>query len=188
MPDPLELLALHGATLDVLNENGDMLVTNEPFVPGRRRAVRFRAAWNRSGIHICFRDDIEANVRVQAENWASRFDVSSPPEHHTLEQIGKIFGEPADRVNLGPAYWADEPCSLAGNTVEITPENAHLLPEGFLDDGEIDYIKPSFAVVQEGQAVSTCLTVRRGPRSIEAGTDTLEAYRGRGYAVQATCA
>lgn len=188
MLDARELLALHGETLNVFNTAGDMTMTNEPFIPGRIRAVRFHAAWNDSGVFVCYRDDVAENIRAGVRSWLESDDPTGTKEPTGLETLGRIFDVPPEKIEIGPAYWASEPVSSEGNAVEITRENASLLPEGFLDEGEIDFIQPSYAIVHEGRAVSTCITVRRSGRSVEAGVDTQEAYRGHGYAGQATSA
>ena len=53
---------------------------------------------------------------------------------------------------------------------------------------ELDSGWPWLAVVQDSQAVSICQSVRSSWRAHEAGVDTLETYRQRGYAVSAVAA
>lgn len=188
MLEARELLALHGETLNVLNAAGDMTMTNEPFIPGRRRAVRFHIAWNDSGIFVCYRDDVDESLRAGVRSWLESDGPTGTKEPTGLKKLGRIFDVPPGKIGIGPAYWTDERVSSDSNAVRITPENGSLLPDGFLDEGEIDFIEPAFAIIREDRAVSTCITVRRTDRSIEAGVDTQEAYRGRGYAGQATAA
>ena len=48
--------------------------------------------------------------------------------------------------------------------------------------------QPCFAVFLDGKAVSICTTVRRSPHAAEAGLDTHEDHRGKGYALEVTSA
>ena len=52
----------------------------------------------------------------------------------------------------------------------------------------MDDVQPFYAVVVDNRAVSACGTVRRSALGIEAGVDTLEGYRRRGYARRAVAA
>ena len=47
---------------------------------------------------------------------------------------------------------------------------------------EISYVLPCAAVIQNGQAVTICRSVRISNEAAEAGLETLSVYRGRGYA------
>jgi hypothetical protein len=45
----------------------------------------------------------------------------------------------------------------------------------------LDERRPVVGVVVDGAVVSACYSARRGPLACEAGVDTEETYRGRGY-------
>ncbi|MYF91323.1 MAG: GNAT family N-acetyltransferase [Gemmatimonadetes bacterium] len=53
---------------------------------------------------------------------------------------------------------------------------------------ELDSGRPYLAVIEDSQAVSIYQSVRLSWRAHEAGVDTLEAYRQRGYAVSTVAA
>ena len=186
MSDRFSLLALHHDTLDVMNPAGDMVTSNEPYVPGRRRSPRFRASWNEEGFSISFRDDIGPETRAEAERWKESQPQTSCKAALPLKALVEVFGVDEEAIGLGVAYSTTQAIQTAGEAVEVTEANVYLLPDGFLEEGEIDFIAPSFALIKDAQAVSTAMTVRRTPRSIEVGVDTLEAYRGRGHAVDTT--
>jgi hypothetical protein len=48
------------------------------------------------------------------------------------------------------------------------------------------HLGPVAAVVVEGQAVAVCRSVRRSALAVEAGVDTVEGFRGRGWGVAVT--
>ncbi len=84
---------------------------------------------------------------------------------------------------MGPAYRVPVEAVPPTEVTRITCENAGLLRGGFeWLITRIEDEQPCFAVVQGGQAVSICRSVRITPRAHEAGVETLEAFRGRGYA------
>ena len=97
---------------------------------------------------------------------------------------------PPSKAGVGPSPipWA----------VRVNPQNEllqahiemlHVLEPGFANwMEEVDATQPCYAVVVDGQAVSVCRTVRRSGRGIEAGIDTLEGYRRKGYAKRAVAA
>ena len=188
MTSDIDLLALHYKTLHVLDENGDMLTSNDPLPSQRRRSKRVGIAWNESGVHTGFRDDVAPEVRSATMEWIDAHLPASLDHIPALASLAEIHGVELKKVNRGPAYVAQEQVPLVGQATRLTPENAHLLKEGFLEPGEIHALDPSFAVLADGRFRSTCQTVRRTDTSIEAGTDTEEPYRGRGFAVQATTA
>lgn len=186
--DRLELIALHVETLFVLDEAGDTLTSNEPYLPGRRRRGRLYVGWNEAGYVTRFRNDVQPDMRSRVQSW---LDAASPlprAEIVGLEELCTIMEAPRDAAGIGPAYFAEAPLATTTATIRLRTDNVDLVPDGFLEEGEIEFLDPSFAVVQDGKAVSTCLTVRRTDRSLEAGVDTVEAYRGRGLAVAATAA
>lgn len=184
----LERMELHADTLHICNAHGDLLTSADPFEPCRRRARRLYLAWNDTTMTHRFRDDVAPDIRDAVEEWASQTTPSDLLNPESMSRLAEIFSTPLNKINTGPAYSSDHPVEPRGDAALLTRENASALREDFLQPGEIDTIHPSFAVIIDGKAVSTCLTVRRHPRAIEAGVDTIEAYRGNGYAVDATTA
>ncbi|MBN8594517.1 MAG: GNAT family N-acetyltransferase [Anaerolineae bacterium] len=93
---------------------------------------------------------------------------------------------PIADIFAGPAYYLprDEAPQQA---IRITPTNAHLLEQ------HLPYTKrwlseriPVFLIVVEGEAIAACYSARQTAKAAEAGVDTLEQYRGRGYAIATT--
>ena len=102
--------------------------------------------------------------------------------------MGELFGVSAERINIGPAYYAAVDPPYKGRPIEISETNEHLLPLDYLKEGEIEFVQPCYAIVESEHAASICLTVRRASHSAEAGVNTDSESRGRGYAGQVTAA
>ncbi|MDP6779947.1 MAG: GNAT family N-acetyltransferase [Candidatus Latescibacteria bacterium] len=186
-----ELLQIHIETLYVLDDNGDMRATNWPREPGRRRAPAFHLGWTERGYVSCFRHDVPTDRREQVrELVASQWPFPSlkgPPEKDRYVEILSDFCR--GRRGSGPVYIVPEGELPAGDATPITRDNVHVLEAGFAGCiEEVDATQPSYAVVVDGQAVSVCRTVRRSGRGIEAGIDTLEGHRRKGYARRAVAA
>ncbi|GIP33645.1 hypothetical protein J2TS4_28550 [Paenibacillus sp. J2TS4] len=85
---------------------------------------------------------------------------------------------------MGPCFIIPGEATPKMQVVSITRENI----EEFLLDGfewltlEIDYVQPCIALVCETRAVSICRSVRITSKAHEAGLETLNPFRGRGYA------
>ena len=89
---------------------------------------------------------------------------------------------PVHLVRMGLSYRFPDEIRSPIPLVKITSENVDLLKE-MMPDLDVDL--PCLAVVKDGRAVSACQSVRISPQAHEAGVDTLEAYRRRGYATAA---
>ena len=186
-----ELLQAHVETLYVLDDSGDMCTTNEPHPPGRRRAPAFHLSWTDWDYVFCFRHDVPVERRRQVEELvASQWPFRSSEEPPEKDRYVEIRGEYCKgRGGAGPAFVVPEGELPTGDATLVTRDNAHILQPGFAGwREEVDDVQPFYAVVVDDRAVSTCGTVRRSALGIEAGVDTLEGYRRRGYARRAVAA
>lgn len=93
---------------------------------------------------------------------------------------------PIADIFAGPAYYLprDEAPTQA---IRITSANAHLLEPHFTYTSRwLSQRDPVTTVVVDGQAIAACYSARQTPQAAEAGVDTLESFRGRGYAMEMT--
>jgi hypothetical protein len=83
-------------------------------------------------------------------------------------------------------YWFGADVAPGVPPVAIDESNAHLL-RGGLEDWlpDVPHRQPMMAMIENGQAVSLCASVRITATSHEAGVETLPGYRRRGHAVSA---
>lgn len=103
----------------------------------------------------------------------------------TYERLGAALEAvaPVERVWDGPAWWIPEDVDLRYDITTETVVAAALLRGEFPGWArDLAAASPCVAVVVDGAAVAVCCSARTSPRASEAGVETLERYRGRGYA------
>jgi GNAT superfamily N-acetyltransferase len=95
-------------------------------------------------------------------------------------------------VTAGPAYGFPEALPFTAGVTRITRADLDLLqrmaPDLEATAREFESREPILAVLEEGSAVSLCFSSRLTGLAAEAGVETLEGYRGRGYASAAVAA
>ncbi|MFP6809367.1 MAG: hypothetical protein VB957_19600 [Pseudomonadales bacterium] len=171
------------------DQQGHITATNEETC---QPAPRFHLAKTEAG-HVCrFRHDMPAQLAASLIELSSSEpkSLTNLPKHEQeyirlLKDHGKI-----ENVWSGPTYWIPEDTqsgietSETTETIEITEKNASLLENGlhnWLPD--IPHCRPLMTIVEDGQAVSICASVRTTALAHEAGLETLLAYRKQGHAL-----
>jgi hypothetical protein len=185
-----ELMDIHINTLFRLDQSGRLLSTNEV---GDGSAPRFYMGRTRTGNVWRYRHDLPPDLIHELERLCQEEPVASDsaslPQWH--EAIRAVLQEhaPIEEEYRGPAFVVPKDIHVPVNTVRILAENAQLLQKGFpwllrqLDEAAR---APIVAVVVEGNAVSVCFCSRIPGEATEAGLQTLEQFRNRGYATVAT--
>lgn len=107
-------------------------------------------------------------------------DFRTKPKH--IETYMNLLQ--SDRFTMGPCYFVPDETVRNSQVVGITRDNMDEVLHGGFEwlKSEIDYAQPCMALVREGKAVSICRSVRITSRAHEAGLETLDEFRGRGYA------
>ena len=84
----------------------------------------------------------------------------------------------AKEADYGPCYWIPE-LPMPDDVVFLNQENIQsFLPDAFSWLAqEISYVLPCAAVIQNGQAITICRSVRISNEAAEAGLETLFVYR-----------
>jgi RimJ/RimL family protein N-acetyltransferase len=187
----LEMLRTQVETLFILGGNGRLARVN---ADEKTPVPRFFFGSTLGGNLWRFRRDMPGNTVAELESLCMQepvcADLRDAPQH--LEAYKRILNahEKITHSWSGPAYWIpaeDLPPSAAATRIDRT--NVHLLRESFPDvERKLDSSDPVFVVVADNKAVSICLSARIGSRAHEAGVETLEPYRGRGYASIVTTA
>ena len=191
----VQLMTIHVATLFGCDTDGRLLFIREPW--SRPRAPpRFFMGRTPKGNVWHFRHDFpdeltrELEVLCRSEPLANH--LMRPPGIATAIRAALRAHGPVTREERGPAYLITESVKTPTDAVVITKGNRHLLEIGFpwmlrhiLPDIDIG---PVTAAVKNGSAVSICFCARLSRLAAEAGVETLEAMRGRGYATAAVAA
>ncbi|MEC0210349.1 kasugamycin N-acetyltransferase AAC(2')-IIb [Paenibacillus ehimensis] len=183
-PTAHELMEMHVEAMFTHDRNMRLRTINEPW-PGEPPAPRFFLGRTIEGSALCrFRYDVPETLVRQLEELCADEpilrDLRTKPKHfdvymHLLQ---------SERFTMGPCYLVPDDFMPAAQVVSVTRENMTGLLRGGFEwlASEIDYAQPCIALVREGRAVSVCRSVRITSRAHEAGLETLDEFRGRGYA------
>jgi len=180
MIDDLEMMKIQVETGYFHDPNGRLRCVSSN---NMRPAPRFLLGRTKSGNIRRFRYDLPEKIVNQLDELFNlepiATDLKDPPVY--FERFKEILQahEPIHRVKMGFVYQFPDEIRSPIPLVKITSENVDLLKE-MMPDLDVDL--PCLAVVKDGRAVSACQSVRISSQAHEAGVDTLEAYRGRGYA------
>jgi hypothetical protein len=190
----LQLLELQLDALFTHDAAGRIAFVNEP---GGDRAPRFFFGRTGEGNLWRVRDDLPEGMAQRLGELAAdepvHDDLRAEPRHLAAfrEVLGAEHGGEASY--FGPAYRF--PKELAAPSFETTRLAYADLPllcrMGWNVEAEAEQFaarEPYLAVIADGAAVSVCCCARRTERVAEAGLETLEGYRGRGYGPAVTAA
>jgi len=187
MPDR-ELMDAQAEALFVHDEDGRIVRTNEP---GGTSAPRFFLGRTCDGNVWRLRNDLPARLAREMAATASKEPVttdlrSAPVYYERYCDLLRVQRE-IRSIYAGPAYVFPAEITLPGKVVRIRAANSVLLQRGFgaAAAEQFEARAPCVAVVEEGMAVSICFCSRITPRVAEAGVETLEPYRRRGFAARA---
>ncbi|MFB0844948.1 kasugamycin N-acetyltransferase AAC(2')-IIb [Paenibacillus oleatilyticus] len=183
-PTAHELMEMHVEAMFTHDRNMRIRTINEPW-PGEPLAPRFFLGRTIEGSALCrFRYDVPETLARQLEELCADEsvvrDFQTKPKH--FEAYTNLLQ--SERFTMGPCYLIPHTTVPTMDVVGVTRENMTELLRGGFEwlISEIDYAQPCIALVREGRAVSVCRSVRITARAHEAGLETLEEFRGRGYA------
>lgn len=184
-----ELMERQVEALFTHNAAGRIVLTNEP---GGSRAPRFFLSRTAMGNVWRLRDDIPEDVAARLALIAARepVDAALPIAPHLAPEMLACLddGTAVASGSGGPAFSFGGQIPTQHGATLVDQGNTAVLERFAWLVAEIDQRQPCFAVVRDGIAVSICMSARRTKRAAEAGVDTLEAYRGHGYATAVTAA
>lgn len=190
-PPDSQLMSIHVATLFDSDADGRLRYVREPGDP--YAPPRFFMGRTLRGNVWHFRYDLPDELIRDLEHLSRSepvaVDLMRPPQTRAAIRAALQAHAPITSEFRGPAYLIPERVRTSAEVVLITRANGHLLQTGFpwrlrRWPADID-IGPITAVVVEGSAVSICFCARLSQVAAEAGVETLEAMRGRGYATAA---
>jgi RimJ/RimL family protein N-acetyltransferase len=187
-----ELLDVHARALFTYDARSRLLTVNEPG-GGGGSAPRMFLGRTRAGNIWRFRADLPDELIEELEalcaDEPAAAESQSRPRHaeayaRLLEAHAPVRGQWA-----GPAYRFTEYPEPSRPTHAVKEADAELLRGGFEElVEELPAWQPFVALIEDGRAVSVCRSARIGDAAHEAGVETLEEFRGRGYAKDVTAA
>lgn len=175
---------LHLHTLFLLDNAGRILGTREP-VP--EAGPRFALIRGRTSCAWAVRADVPQGIAEELDGLAGAeppvADFGDEPVH--AERYRTLVG---GGVYFGSAFSFPKRVEQPDATVHVNA--LPLLTRHFSGwtAAEIAGRAPIVAVKEDGHAVSVCFCARRSEKAAEAGLETAEAFRGRGFATQVTAA
>ena len=181
-----DLLRQHADVLFRTDAAGRLVALNEPdgeapprLFLGRGRTnhvVRFRSDVSALTVDACLR------LCALLPPWDGRPADSSLFEPLRLALGGEALIAVEER---GSAFLFGERVDppVDAEAILIDERSAHLLERNFpYTQANLGWRSPVVGVIEDGAVVSACYSARRTPAACEAGVDTEEPYRGRGYA------
>ena len=183
----LQLLQLQVEALFTHDAHGRILRVNEP---DGDPAPRFFLARSKDGNLWRCRDDVSAATTRELEDLAATEpvgdDVRAAPRNLHAFLSALEVDHTTVAVGSGPAYRFRAELPQPANVTRIARPDVYLLRPMSWNLEEtarrFERYEPFIAVVEDGVAVALCHSARLTERAAEAGVETLEAYRGRGYA------
>lgn len=175
---------LHLHTLFLLDSANRILGTREP---DPESGPRFALIRGMTGCAWAVRADVPQGIAEELDGLArvepSVADFRDAPVH--AERYRTLVG---GEVYAGPAFHFPKTVEQPDTTVHVNA--LPLLARHFSGwtATEIPGRSPIVAVTEDGHAVSVCFCARRSEKAAEAGLETAEAYRGRGFGPQVTAA
>lgn len=186
----LELIEIQVETLFIHDEKGRLQHINNP---EKSPAPRFFLGLTKEGNIWRFRYDLPEDVISMLDELATSEPIPTdlrkkPMNFEAFRDVLRAHRE-IQKVWLGPAYRFPDNIKRPTNVVRVAQENAELLRFGFADAiPHLELSQPCMAIVEKGRAVSICLSVRISSQAHEAGVETLETYRRKGYATNVVAA
>jgi RimJ/RimL family protein N-acetyltransferase len=186
----LALMELKAAALFTYDATGRMVGSNEP---EPERAPRLFLGRTTDGLIWRVRDDVPAEIVARMARLLADEPLLTDPRHRpaTFAALCEALETEAPITSVweGPAWHFPASFPAPEGVVAIGTGNLDLIRDHFpYTANYVGEREPCFAVVADGIAVSVCYSSRSTPKAAEAGVNTEEAYRGRGYAAKVVAA
>lgn len=182
----LQLLEIQINTLFLIDPEGRLQSINEPGTP---LAPRF--FMGRTSTHNLWR--VRHDLPVELVGQLNKLCRSAPPcsllpsQPEQYLAIRQLLVDKASSVSeyRGPAYWLPTISQVPSQVMLLSQAQADCVRDTF--PWLVSWLAnptngPVAAVIEQGQAVSVCFCSRLTQGAAEAGVNTLEAFRGKGYA------
>ena len=190
MSSDWDLMQIHVSALYQLDDRQRLLAVNEPGNPRPDDPPPPRLYFGRTQAgHLWrFRHDLPESAIAELEavlrGELVAADLSQPPRCLAALQAALARDAPIVGTWSGPAWrFPDEIPASSHEVIPVNTANDDLVRPVFpsLAD-DLPWCQPCLAIVADGRLASLCFSSRNTPVAAEAGVNTLEEFRGRGYA------
>jgi len=191
MSSDWELMQIHVSALYRHDDRNRLLAVNEPGHPRPDDPLppRLFVGRTREGLIWRFRHDLPGSLVAELAAMLAvepvAADLSRPLQCLEAVQATLARTGPPSWMWSGPAWHfpAEIPASEP-RVIPVTPENDELvrLLSPVLVADEVPSRQPCLTLLDDGRLASLCFSARNTPIAAEAGVETLEEFRGRGYA------
>ena len=189
--EPLDLINIQLSALFLMDKNSRLTSIPEPGFDASElyAAPRFYMGRTRSGNIWRFRHDLPAELIHALDQLCHDepivAELAQPPQNREAIRAMLNDHKKVTEAWRGPAYWISNEMQLSAQSVLITEANKHLLNAHFpwkLSSRSNFKTAPLAATIYQDKAVSICYCARINAKAAEAGVETAESYRGRGFA------
>jgi RimJ/RimL family protein N-acetyltransferase len=177
------------------DSQGDLVNINELEPdPPPGPAPRVYLGVTAGGIARAYRHDVPAALRVAIDQVCEEAARLAHSREALLPVLRAVLathesGGEAWEISSGPAYVFPEKFPATSGATLVEPGHEDLLAEHFpFTAAWLRESWPCYAILAHGRAVAICDSARRTAYVAEAGVDTAEGFRGRGYAALVTAA
>jgi RimJ/RimL family protein N-acetyltransferase len=191
MSSDWDLMQIHVTALYRHDERNRLLAVNEPGPPWRDDPLppRLYLGRTREGLTWRFRHDLPESLVAELEAMLAAGpladDFSHPPRCLAALQATLVKYGPVTGTWSGPAWhFPDEIPTFEHEAIPVATANDELvrLLSPVLAADDLPWGQPCLALLDDGRLASVCFSARNTPVAAEAGVDTVEEFRGRGYA------
>jgi RimJ/RimL family protein N-acetyltransferase len=185
-----DLMQIHVSALYRHDDRHRLLAVNEPGDPRSDDPPppRLFLGRTRTGHLWWFRHDLPeasiAELGAVLRNEPVPVDLSQPPRCLPTLQTMLARDAPLTGTWSGPAWrFPDEIPASEHEVIPVTAANDDLVRPVFpvLAD-DLPWRQPCLAIIADNRLASLCYSSRNTTIAAEAGVDTIEEFRGRGYA------
>jgi RimJ/RimL family protein N-acetyltransferase len=183
-------MQIHVSALYRHDDRNRLLAVNEPGHPRPDDPAppRLYIGRTREGLSWRFRHDLpkwliaELEMMLSAEPVA--VDLPQPPRCLPALQATLARDAPLAGTWSGPAWrFPDEIPASVYEVIGVTTAEEDLVRPVFpLLADDLPWCQPCLAIIADGCLASLCFSSRNTPIAAEAGVNTAEEFRGRGYA------
>jgi GNAT superfamily N-acetyltransferase len=186
-----DLMQIHVSALYRHDERNRLLAVNEPGDPRSDDPLppRLYLGRTRDGLIWRFRHDLPESLVAELEAMLAAepvtAELSQPPQCLAALQTTLLQHGPLTGTWSGPAWhFPDEIAAAEHEVIRVTTANDDLarLLSPVLAADDLPWRQPCLALLDHGRLASLCFSARNTPIAAEAGVDTREEFRGRGYA------